>query len=161
MHGISARYEVGRDRLLEGVSSALFVTGLVLLAVNGPLSQVRSLLIVDFVLNVLPIAVAAILYVRVASETSVVEIAVLVLWAYFALSVSGVIGFFAFGGQSTSYPGELAELTNHVLLFIGTIAVLGGLYMAAATQDKRPLLKWGLVAVVPLGQLVVYAVSAV
>lgn len=153
------QYEISEKRSLDGLVGVFLVLGPILLALNGPLSSVRSLRLVNFALNVLPIALAVVLYVRVASTVSVIELAVLVVWTVFALQVSAVIGYFAFGGQSASYPGEVAELTNHVVLFLGTVAAVGGLCSAAAAQD-RPLPKWLFVAAIPIGQLLVYAVYA-
>ncbi|WP_247003354.1 hypothetical protein [Halosolutus gelatinilyticus] len=158
MVDVRTRYEIGNERLLDGLIGVLLVAGLVLLALNGPFSSVRDLRLANFVVNVLPIALAIACYLRVASTVSVLEIGALVIWAYYTIRVSGVIAFFLFGVRSASYPGELAELRRNVALFLATTAVLGGLYSAGAAQEDRPLLKWGLVAVVPLGQLAAYAV---
>lgn len=158
MIDVRTRYEIGNERLLDGLIGLLLVAGLALLALNGPFSSIRDIRIANFVLTILPVALAVACYVRVAPTVSPVETGVLAIWGYYAIRVAGVAAYFLFGAQSTSYPGALAELRNDVALFLATVAVVSALYSTGATQMDRPLLKWGLVAAVPLGQLVAYGV---
>ena len=151
------QYEIGNERLLDGLIGVLLVTGLGLLALNGPFSSIRDIRIETFVLTVLPVVLAVTSYARVASTVSPLETAVLAIWGYYAIRAAGVTAYFLFGAQSASYPGALAELWNDVALFLATVALIAALYSAAAKAD-RSLLKWGVVAAVPLGQLVAYAV---
>lgn len=157
MVDVHTRYEIGNERLLDGFIVALLVVGLALLALNGPYSSIRDIRIETVVLTVLPVVLAVAAYGRVASSVSPLETVAVAIWGYYAIRMAGVTAYFLFGAQSDSYPGALAELWTDVALFLATAAVLGALYSAAAKAD-RPLLKWGLVGAVPLGQLVAYAV---
>ncbi|KDE60593.1 hypothetical protein EL22_13115 [Halostagnicola sp. A56] len=160
MIDVRKRYTLKNERLFDGVIALLLLAGIALLALNGPFSSVRSIRLVTFVLFTLPIAIAVVCYVRVVPAVSILEIAGLIVWTYAVVQGVGVAAYFLFGGQIASYPGEMAEFWNFVTLYLLTVAVSAGLYTIGATQDNRPLIKWGLVALLPVGQLVAYGVYA-
>lgn len=151
---------VGRwsERTFWGLVGGILTLGVVLLALNGPFSDVRSLRLVIFVSRTVPLVLAVLVYVRVYPTASPLEVIGVAIWGYAAITLAGVFAFFAFADLSSSYPGPTRELLQDVARFLLTTVVVGGLYAIAAASRDRPLLAGLVLLLVPLGRFLLYAV---
>lgn len=158
MTALSTRSDAWSTRTFWSLIGALVTLGVVLLALNGPFSSIRNLLLVMFVTQVLPLVIAVLVYSRIHPTASPVELIGVVLWGYLGISLAGVFGYFAFVGMASSYPGPTQEMVNNIIRFLLTTAVIGGLYAVAASVRERPLVTGGVLLLVPVGLFLLYAV---
>lgn len=145
-------------RTFWSLIGGLVALGVVLLALNGPFSDVRNLRLVTFVGQTLPLVIAVLAYSYVHSTATIWEIIGVAVWGYIAINIAGIFGYFAFAGLSTNYPGLTQEMIQNIVRFLLTTAVIGGLYAAAASFRDRPLLTGLLLLFVPFGQFILFAI---
>lgn len=132
--------------------------GVVLLALNGPFSNIRNLLLVMFVTQVLPLVIAVLVYSRIHPTATLLELLGVAIWGYIGISIAGVFGYFAFAGPSSGYPGPTQEMVNDITRFLMTTAVVGSIYAIAASVRDRPLLTGIVLLGVPVGRFILYAI---
>lgn len=149
----------GLESRIGVLASATVVLGILLLGINGPLSRIRNLRIVMFVIHVLPVVVAVLAYRRTRAEAGAGETVVVAAWGLFAIYIATLIGYFAFPEVTSDYAGPLRELVNDVLRFLLTVGALGGLYAGAGAVARRghPIVAGLVMLFAPVGQFLVYA----
>ena len=143
-------------RTVWSLIGSLVILGVVLLALNGPFSEIRSLRLVTFVGQTLPLVIAILAYSHIHSTATIWELIAVTVWGYIAINIAGIFGYFAFAGLSSTFPGLAQEMMQNIVRFLLATAVIGGLYATAAAFRERPWLAGLLLLLVPFGQFLVY-----